>query len=100
MGYNDSALQEIWRKYRSEFPVTENLLYLNHAAVAPLARRAAEAMKWLADEHYPTADRIRVVLDNLNTHRPAALYEAFPPDEARRILRRLEFHYTYSSKTV
>ncbi len=50
MGYNDSALQEIWRKYRPEFPVTENLLYLNHAAVAPLARRAAEAMKWLADD--------------------------------------------------
>jgi hypothetical protein len=54
----------------------------------------AQQMKWLADEHYPAANRIRVVLDNLNTHRPAALYEAFPPDEARRILRRLEFHYT------
>jgi len=50
MGYNDSTVQEIWRKYRPEFPVTENLLYLNHAAVAPLARRAAEAMKWLADD--------------------------------------------------
>ena len=54
----------------------------------------AQQMKWLADERYPQAERIRVVLDNLNTHRPAALYEAFPPDEARRILRRLEFHYT------
>ena len=50
MGYNDSASQEIWRKYRPEFPVTENLLYLNHAAVAPLARRSATAMKWLADD--------------------------------------------------
>jgi transposase len=44
--------------------------------------------------HYPEAERIRVVLDNLNTHRPASLYEAFPAAEARRILRRLEFHYT------
>ncbi|HEY3439997.1 MAG TPA: aminotransferase class V-fold PLP-dependent enzyme [Paludibaculum sp.] len=50
MGYNDSTVQEIWRTYRPEFPVTDNLLYLNHAAVAPLARRAAEAMKWLADD--------------------------------------------------
>lgn len=50
MGYNDSTSQEIWRKYRAEFPVTEHLLYLNHAAVAPLTRRAAEAMKWLADD--------------------------------------------------
>ena len=50
MGYNDSTLQEIWRQYRAEFPVTENLLYLNHAAVAPLAHRAADAMKWLADD--------------------------------------------------
>jgi DDE superfamily endonuclease len=57
-------------------------------------RDFAHQMKWLADERYPDAERIRVVLDNLNTHRPAALYEAFPPDEARRILRRLEFHYT------
>jgi hypothetical protein len=54
----------------------------------------AHQMKWLADERYPEAKLIRVVLDNLSTHRAAALYEAFPPDEARRILRRLEFHYT------
>lgn len=54
----------------------------------------AHQMKWLADEAFPDADLIRVVLDNLNTHRAAALYEAFPPHEARRILRRLEFHYT------
>ncbi len=54
----------------------------------------AQQMKWLADERYPEADVIRVVLDNLNTHRPASLYEAFTPAEARRILRRLEFHHT------
>jgi transposase len=54
----------------------------------------AECMRDLVDKHYPAASRIRVVLDNLNTHRAASLYEAFLPEEARRILRRLEFHYT------
>ena len=54
----------------------------------------AECMRDLVDVHYPDAERIRVVLDNLSTHTPGALYEAFPPHEARRILRRLEFHYT------
>jgi DDE superfamily endonuclease len=48
----------------------------------------------LVDEHFPTAEVIRVVLDNLNTHTPAALYEAFPPEEARRLAAKLEFHYT------
>src|SRR4029077_18571328 len=43
---------------------------------------------------YPDAEQIRVVQDNLSTHSPGALYQAFPPAEARRILRRLEFHYT------
>ena len=43
---------------------------------------------------YPDAEVIRVVLDNLNTHKPASFYEAFPPDEARAIAKRLEFHYT------
>lgn len=54
----------------------------------------AAQMRQLVDQCYPQADRIRVVLDNLNTHRPASLYEAYAPEEARRILRRLEFHYT------
>jgi hypothetical protein len=54
----------------------------------------ARQMQALVDRHFPDAEVIRVVLDNLNTHTPAALYEAFPPTEARRILRRLEFHYT------
>jgi hypothetical protein len=54
----------------------------------------AQQMKWLADERYPEATVIRVVLDNLNTHRPASLYEAVPPAEARRLLKRLEFHHT------
>jgi transposase len=54
----------------------------------------AMCMRDLVDRHYPKAELIRVVLDNLSTHTAAALYEAFPPDEARRILRRIEFHYT------
>jgi hypothetical protein len=54
----------------------------------------AHQMKWLVDERYPNADVIRVVLDNLNTHKAASLYEAFEPAEARRILKRLQFHYT------
>lgn len=54
----------------------------------------ARQMKWLVDERYPAAAVVRVVLDNLNTHRAAALYATFEPAEARRILKRLEFHYT------
>jgi len=54
----------------------------------------AECMRDLVDLHYPEANRIRVVLDNLSTHKPAALYQTYPPHEARRILRKLEFHYT------
>ena len=54
----------------------------------------ARRMRWLADEAYPEAEVVRVVLDNLNTHRRASLYETSPAEEARRIARRLEFHYT------
>ena len=54
----------------------------------------AEQMRRLVDEHFPQAERIRVVLDNRNTHGPAALYEAFAPQEARRLAQRLELHYT------
>jgi len=53
----------------------------------------AACMRELADVHFPKAQRIRVVLDNLSTHSAGALYQAFPPAEARRILRRIEFHY-------
>ena len=54
----------------------------------------AYCMQQLADEFYPDAIRIRVVQDQLNTHDPAALYEVFEPEEAKRLLDRLEFHYT------
>jgi transposase len=57
------------------------------------ARDFAICMRDLTDVHYPGAERIRVVLDNLSTHSAGALYQAFPADEARRVLRRLEFHY-------
>ena len=68
-----------WRKVK----VTENRAAVDFAA----------CMRDLADVHFPKAERIRVVLDNLSTHSAGALYQVFPPYEARRLLRRLEFHY-------
>jgi DDE superfamily endonuclease len=53
----------------------------------------AACMRELIDVDFPEAERIRGVLDNLSTHFPGSLYQAFPPCEARRVLRRLEFHY-------
>ena len=58
------------------------------------AQDYAQCLRELVDVHYPDAACIRVVQDNLSTHSGGALYQAFPPAEARRILRRLEFHYT------
>lgn len=54
----------------------------------------AGMMRELVDVHFPAAERIVLVLDNLNTHTPAALYQAFPPAEAWRLLQKLEWHYT------
>jgi hypothetical protein len=54
----------------------------------------AAQMKQLVDVQYPEAECIRVVLDNLNTHKPASLYAACSPDQAFRLVQRLEFHYT------
>ena len=54
----------------------------------------AYCMKDLATVHFPHADKITVVMDNLNTHGPASLYEAFAPEEAHSLLERFEFHYT------
>src|SRR5262249_42579036 len=68
-----------WRKVK----VTESRASVDFAA----------CMRELVDVHYPKAERIRVVLDNLSTHSAGALYQAFPAPEARRVLRRLEFHY-------
>jgi transposase len=58
------------------------------------ARDFAVCLRELVDVHYPRAERIRVVLDNLSTHMPGALYEAFPAPEAHRVLQRLDFHFT------
>lgn len=54
----------------------------------------AQTIKALVDEHYPLADKIRLVLDNLNTHVGSSLYETYEPKEAKRLLDKIEFHYT------
>lgn len=54
----------------------------------------SEEIKYLVDEMYPNAEKIVLVMDNLNTHKPASLYKKYPPEEARRILKKLEIHYT------
>jgi len=69
---------------RREVVVTERRTAMDFAAM----------MRRLVDEWYPDATVVRIVLDNLNTHTGAALYEAFAPAEARRILERIEWHYT------
>ena len=81
---------------RNLFLACEPLAGWRHVAVTE--RRTmqdfAHQMRWLVDEAYPEAQVVRPVLDNLNTHRTASLYETFPAAEARRIAQRLEFHYT------
>ena len=54
----------------------------------------AECVREMVDEMYPEAERIVLVMDNLNTHTPASLYDTFPPNEAKRIADKLEIHYT------
>lgn len=72
--------------------------WLGRRAIAVTERRTAVdfayAIRDLVDVQYPEAETIVLVLDNLNTHRPASLYEAFPPAEAWRLLQKLEWHYT------
>jgi hypothetical protein len=58
------------------------------------AKDFAEVLRWLIEEVYEEAEAIVLVVDNLNTHKPASLYEAFPPEQARRIAERSEWHYT------
>jgi hypothetical protein len=78
------------------FMVMEPLAAWRHVTVTEHRTKLdfAAQMKELVDVHYPEAEKIRVVMDNLNTHKRASLYEAFSPAEARRLLRRLEFHFT------
>ncbi len=81
---------------RNLFLTREPLRGWRHVAVTQRRTMVdfAHQMRWLVDEAYPKVQVVRVVLDNLNTHRPASLYEAFPASEARRIVKRLEFHHT------
>jgi hypothetical protein len=78
------------------FIFSQPLAGWRHVKVTPQRRKVdfATCMRELVDIHFPHAELIRVVLDNLNTHTPAALYDAFSPAEARRILRKLRFHFT------
>ena len=78
------------------FVVVDPTAGRRHVTVTERRTKAdfAEQMRRLCDELYPDADRVRVVLDNLNTHTTGALYEAFGPAEARRLAAKLEFHYT------
>ncbi len=78
------------------FLVCEPLRGWRHVVVSDRRTRLdfAHVIKELVDVHYPAAEVIVLVLDNLNTHTPAALYEAFPPAEAKRLADKLEIHYT------
>jgi hypothetical protein len=81
---------------RNLFLWYEPLMSRRHVVVTARRTRIdfAEQLKDLVDIHYPDATRIILVVDNLNTHSPASLYQAFEPAEAKRISDRLEFHYT------
>jgi transposase len=71
-------------KGRREMKVTEHRRKLEFA----------DMMRYLLEDLYPEVERIRLVVDNLNTHSPAAFYESFPPEEARRLTKKIEFVYT------
>ena len=81
---------------RNLFLACEPLAGWRHVAVTERRTKEdfAHQMRWLVNEAYPDIPVVRVVLDNLNTHRLASLYETFPPAEARRIAQRLDFRYT------
>jgi hypothetical protein len=78
------------------FIIFEPLAGLRHLIVTErrTALDFATVLKWLVDEGYPESEWIELILDNLNTHTAASLYEAYPPQEARRIARKLRFTYT------
>ena len=80
----------------SIFAFVEPLGGTHHVSVHEHRRAAdwAEEIKYLADVMYPDAEKIILVMDNLNTHKPASLYKRYPPQEARRIIKKLEIHYT------
>jgi len=81
---------------RNLFVMVEPLAGWRHVEVTEqrTMQDYAKVVRWLVDSVYPHAEYLRLVQDNLNTHTPASLYETFPAAEARRILQRVEFHYT------
>jgi len=80
----------------SIFLFTEPLAGWRHAEAKQQRTRTdwAERIKWLLDERYTNVERVILVCDNLNTHHIASLYEAFEPEEALRLAKRLEMHHT------
>jgi hypothetical protein len=78
------------------FMISEPLAGWRHVMVTDrrTAVDFAEAVRWLAEDVYPEAETLVLVMDNLNTHKLASLYEAFPPEQARRIAGRIEVHHT------
>jgi len=78
------------------FMVSEPLLGWRavHVTERRTAQDFAAVVCWLVEEVHPDADKVVLVMDNLNTHKVASLYEAFPPERARRIAERLEIHHT------
>jgi len=80
----------------SIFIFTEPLAGWREAEALPRRTKLdwAQKIKWLLDEKYPEAEKVVLVMDNLNTHKISSLYEAFSPEEAFRLAQRLEIHYT------
>lgn len=80
----------------SIFLFTEPLAAWRHAEALPQRTREdwAGQIKWLLDVQYPDAEKVTLIMDNLNTHGIASLYQAFPPEEAFRLAQRLDIHFT------
>ncbi|MBB6732234.1 transposase [Cohnella zeiphila] len=80
----------------SLFMFTEPLAGWRHVHVSERRTKAdwAEQVRELLEDHYPEAKRVRLVMDNLNTHAISSLYETFPPERALSLAKRLEIHYT------
>jgi hypothetical protein len=78
------------------FMVSEPLLGWRHVEVTQrrTAQDFAEVLRWVVEEVHPDAEKVVLVMDKLNTHKLASLYETFPPEQARRIAERLEIHHT------
>ncbi len=78
------------------FLVSEPLLGWRavHVTERRTAKDFAEVLRWLVEDVHPDAEKVVLVLENLNTHKVASLYEAFPPEQARRIAARLAIHHT------